>query len=274
MLVRVGRLAEAESAYARMSASPTLAARAAGFRSLGYLAVWRGRIDEATSKFTLAADATVQMETPLSEVRNRLLLAWTHRLAGRRAAASAEVDRVMQLHEATSLEPGFLSFIVTGLVRLDRLNDAERVLRLLRARVDSASDVDRAAEALATGIVELARNRPDSALHFASRAAVFPQEVLVLSLRGDAYRALGQRDSAKAVLRRILAADSFGAEAQEEWHRAHILLGDLLLAEGDTAGARQAYQALVQRWREAPPALPDLVAARARLVALGGTSDR
>ncbi len=134
--------------------------------------------------------------------------------------------------------------------------------------------MDRAAEALTTGIVELAHSRPDSALHFASRAVGYPQEALLLSLRGDAYRALGQRDSAKAMLRRILAADSYGAEGQEEWHRAHILLGDLLLAEGDTAGARQAYQALVQRWREAPSALPDLVAARARLVALGGTSDR
>jgi tetratricopeptide (TPR) repeat protein len=257
-----------------MAAGPTLAARAAGFRSLGYLATWRGRIDEAAVQFEHAADASVQMGAPLTEVRNRLLLAWTHRLAGRQTAANNEMNRVMQLVSAPAMEPGFLSFIVTGLVRLDRLADAESVLSVLRSRVDSASDVDRAADALASGTVALANARPDSALWFGRRAAGFPQDLLVFSLLGDAHRALGQRDSAETALRRVIDADAFGAESQEVWLRAHVLLGDLLLSKGDTARARQTYQALLQRWREAPQTLPELVTARARLVALAGTSDR
>ena len=273
-LVGLDRLAEAESAYTRMAARPTLGARAAGFRSLGYLALWRGRIDEAAVQFERAVDVSVQMGTPLTEARNRLLLAWTHRLAGRQNAAHTEVNRVMQLIEAPAMEPVFLSFIVTALVRLDRRADAEAVLSMLRSRVDSASDADRAAEAFARGTVALADDRPDSALWYARRATGFPQDLLVFSLLGDAYLALGQRDSAEAALRRVIDTEAFGAESQEAWLRAHVLLGDLLLSKGDTTGARQAYQALLQRWREAPPTLPELVAARARLVALAGTSDR
>ncbi len=274
VLVRLNRLAEAESAYTRMATRPTLAARAAGFRSLGYLASWRGRIDEAAVQFERAADVSVQMQAPLTEVRNRLLLAWTHRLAGRQTAAHNEMNRIMKLVRAPVMEPGFLSFIVTGLVRLDRLADAESVHSVLRSRVDSASDIDRAAEALASGTMALANGRPDSALWFARRAADFPQAILVLSLLGDAHLALGQRDSAETALRQVIDTDAFGAESQEIWLRAHVLLGDLLLSKGDTSGARQAYQALLQRWREAPPTLPELVAARSRLVALAGTSDR
>ena len=120
----------------------------------------------------------------------------------------------------------------------------------------------------------LANNKPDSALWYARRAAGFPQDLLVFSLLGDAHLALGQGDSAEAALRRVIDADAFGAESQEVWLRAHVLLGDLLISKGDTTRARQAYQALLQRWREAPPTLPDLVTARARLVALAGTSDR
>ena len=274
VLVRLDRLAEAESAYTRMAAGPTLAARGAGFRSLGYLASWRGHIDEAAVQFERAADVSVQMRAPLTEVRNRLLLAWTHRLAGRHAEASSEMNRVMSLARGPSVEPGFLSFIVTGLVRLNRLSDAESVLSVLRSRVDSASDIDRASEALASGTLALAKSRPDSALWYARRAAGFPQELLVFSLLGEAHQALGQRDSAEAALRRVLDADAFGAESQEVWVSAHLLLGDLLLSKGDTARARHTFQALLQRWREAPPALPELVTARARLVALAGTSDR
>lgn len=273
-LVGLDRLAEAESAYTRMAARPTLGARAAGFRSLGYLASWRGRIDEAAVQFERAADASVQMGTPLTEARNRLLLAWTHRLAGRQTAANNEMNRVMQLVEAPANEPVFLSFIVTALVRLDRLADAESVLSLLRSRVHSASDADRAAEAFASGTVALANNRPDSALWFARRAAGFPQDLLVFSLLGEAHLALGQRDSAETALRRLIDTEAFGAETQEVWLRAHVMLGDVLLSKGDTTGARQSYQALLQRWREAPSTLPDLVTARARLVALAGTSDR
>src|SRR6185436_9799803 len=41
--VALGRLAEAESAFARVARNPRVGDRAFGLRSLGYLALWRGR---------------------------------------------------------------------------------------------------------------------------------------------------------------------------------------------------------------------------------------
>ncbi len=267
-LVRLGRFAEAESTFARMAGATTIGWRAAGLRSLGYLAVWRGRVEDGMMLFRQAAEATKQQRAPLSEARNRLLVAWSQRLLGRTASANAELDTVMTLIGAPAMEPRFLTITAIGLVRLGRLADADSVIRLLRSRVDTHNVYDEAAEALAVGHVQLARGRGDSALANARRAARYPQPVMRLSLEAAALRQLGRADSARLVLRELLDHHEFGAEGQEDWLHAHIVLGDLLLAAGDTAGARASYRGLVDRWREATQPLPDLTMARARLAAL------
>jgi hypothetical protein len=47
-----------------------------------------------------------------------------------------------------------------------------------------------------------------------------------------------------------------------------------MLANGDTVGPIKAYQRLVDQRRLAPPAPPDLVAARSLLAALDGAARR
>ncbi len=268
VLVRLGRLAEAESAYRRMAASPTVAGRAMGLRSLGYLAVWRGRMDEAADDFQRAIDATSQLGWTPSGVRNRLLLAWSYRLAGRTAEADRQLDTVMALVERERMEPGFLGFVIGGLVKRNRVADAERVLRMLQSRVQPGNEIDGSFAAYAAARVKLARGDASGALAESRGAARLGQQALVYGLRADAFALLGRRDSAVAALRQLTSFDYYGSEGQEEGMRAHIALGDALRAGGDTAGARAAYGVLLEQWREAPATLPDMIAVRERLAAL------
>ena len=273
-LVRLGRLAEAESAYARMARGPTLAARAAGYRSLGYLAVWRGRIDEGAAHFERASQIAAEDRKPLTEARNRMLLAWTHRLADRRAAATRELDLVMQYTDLPYFEPTFLSFVVAALVRQERIVDAETVLRTLRERTEPVNAEDASALSLSAALVALARGRPAEALDLVRASGAYLQPVRMQVLAAEIHAAAGSADSARTLLAAVLREEAFGAEAQEDWLRASLLLGDLRLAAGDTAGAREAWQRLYRHWDEAPPTVAAVADVRARLVSIAGAGDR
>ncbi|MDQ6886132.1 MAG: tetratricopeptide repeat protein [Gemmatimonadota bacterium] len=267
-LVRLGRLEEARAAYTRMSTSANVADRALGLRSLGYLALWRGHVDEAIELYRQATGAAAQTSAPLSEARNRLLLAMSYRFAGREREAGVEVGRVLEMLKTPQFEPAFLAMVANGCIRLGRVADAETVLRALRARVNRENAVDRAAESFVSGAISLARRKPDSALALARRARSLPIKAYVLRLEAEALYALGRSDSARAVLSRLLAEPTFGSEGQEDWLRVPLVLGDLLLAGGDSIAAATSYQRFLTQWREAPPSLPDVVAARAGLRAL------
>lgn len=71
-----------------------------------------------------------------------------------------------------------------------------------------------------------------------------------------------------ATLSAVLAERGFGVEGQDDWLRAPLLLRDVLLQAGDTAGAVARYRELLAHWRQAPPDTPDLVSARGRLALL------
>jgi tetratricopeptide (TPR) repeat protein len=273
-LVRLGRLAEAESAYARMARGPTLAARSAGYRSLGYLAVWRGRIDEGAAHFERASQISAEDGKPLTEARNRMLLAWTHRLAGRGAAADAALDRVLRYVDLPSFEPTFLSFVVAALVRQGRVAEAETVLRTLRGRADSSNAADASAASLSAAFIALARARPADALELVRAAGAYLQPLRAQVMAAEIHAAAGSSDTARALLAEALRGDAFGAEAQEDWLRASVLLGDLRLGVGDTAGAREAWMRSYRHWADVPAMVPAVADLRARLVSIGGAGDR
>lgn len=272
--VRLGRYAEAESAYRRMARQPNVADRMLGLRSLGYLALWRGQPDEAIDFFRQSVTASLQTKQPLSEARNRMLLATSYRSIGRDREAADEVTKTLALMDGPFFEPQYLALVATSCVKLGRVADAEAVLRVLRSKMNRGNPGDVAAERYVVGLIALAKHHPDSALVY-SRASVAAQvSIQVATLQAEAFRQLGQADSARAAVLRVLALPAFGREGQEDWLHAPLVLGDILLAQRDTAGAIKAYQRILEQWRGAPPKLADVVAARARLAALPVGGDR
>jgi tetratricopeptide (TPR) repeat protein len=271
-LLFAGRPADAEKAFRKMADSPRIEDRALGWRSLGYLAFWQGRLYEAIGDFQQAVAATQQMGAPLSEGRNRLLVASAYRAANRMADAEAEVTRTMVLSKAPQFEPTMLALLLYSCEQSDRAKDVESIAGMIKARADTLNPRDRTSLAMATGTVFLVRHQVDSALKYLRLARGFSIPVPRLMLLAAAFDAKKWRDSVRVALEQVAADKGFGSEGQDDFLRVPLMLGDLLLQAGDTAGARRRFQEFATRWKDAPSDTPDLVTARARLAALGGSS--
>lgn len=267
--VLAGRLKEAERAYQGMLGSARLEDRALGMRSMGFLALWQGQLGRAIDFFSQAAEATVQQKNVLGEGRNRMLLATALRAAERIPEANTEVARTLTLTSSKSFVPQGLVFVALGCIRLGRVADADSMLRLIRLRANTENVRDRDAESLVAAAIHLARHRPDSALRLLNSSTTSSPVGYAKALRAEAFMALGARDSARVTLERFISEPIFGFEGQDEWQNAPFTLGTQLQAQGDAAGATAAYRTYLERWRDAPAALPRLAAARARLSALG-----
>jgi Tfp pilus assembly protein PilF len=267
-LVKLGRLAEAESAFSRMSREPRVDSRALGFRSLGYLALWRGRTDDAIEFYRRAAAASKQQGSPLSESRNRMLLATAYHTAGRNRESNEEISRAMAMVAAPSLPPQVLAMLATNAFKLGRATDVRSLLATIRARKQAGNRVDAASEAYVAGLSALMAGHMESALHHARAAVALPTTIQRLMLEAEALRGLGHVDSALMAVRAVEEQRGFGFEGQDDWLRAPLVLGDLMLARHDTVGAVKEYQRLLARWRSAPTHYMDAVTGRARLAAL------
>lgn len=272
--VYLGRLAEAESAFSRMSRAPGLYDRTLGFRALGSLAMWEGHGDQAAAFFQKATDASVQDHSYLGEIRNRLFLSSAHRSVGRLREANDELTKVLVIARDPRIEPRVLAMIATSCIKLGRTADADSVLRILRSRVGTRDPSDSAAAAYVAGLVHLARGRVDSARFYLPKARRLPDEVSVSVLAAEVYRAAGNLDSARMAASSVLTKRAFGLEAQDDFLRAPLVLGDLAMTAHDTAGALKHYQQVVDRRRGAQPEVTDVAAARARLAALRSTGGR
>ncbi len=271
-LLLAGRPQDAERAFRKMAGQNQVSDRALGWRSLGYLAFWQGRLYEAIGDFQQAVAATQQTNSALSEGRNRLLVASVYRATNRMADAEAEVTRVIALAKAPTYEPTMLVLVLYACEQLERVKDVETVASMIKARTDTLNPKDRASLEIANGMLALLKHQPDSALSYFRRAKRYPLPIPRLMLLAAAFDAKGSRDSVRAVLEEVLSLKGFGVEGQEDYLRAPLLLGDILLQSGDTSGARRRFQEFAERWKDAPSETPDLVIARTKLAAIGGAA--
>jgi tetratricopeptide (TPR) repeat protein len=267
-LVALNRMAEAESVYRRMAAGSRIADRALGLRSLGLLALWQGRIYEAIGNFQQALEATLQMNSLISTGRNRLWLAAVYRTTNRTVDANTEVSRTIAMANSPNFPPVMLAVLAYACYQLDRYHDVETVAQLIRSRATDDVPSDRASVAIGDALRHLARHRPDSALGRLRQAGDFNFPIIQMMLTAEAFQSAGERDSAKTTLIAMLDSEGFGAEGQDDFIRAPLVLGDVLLELGDSVGAAKRYRQFIDRWRAAPPDLPDLVTVRSRLAAL------
>jgi len=266
-LVAMNRMSEAESVYRRMAAGSRIGDRALGLRSLGLLALWQGRIYEAIGDFQQAVEATQQMNSVLSEVRNRIWLASAYRVSNRLADANTEVSRTIGLAASPFIPPVMLAVLAYACYQQDRRHDVDALVKSIYTRT-SATPSDSASVAVGEAVRHLAMHHPDSALNRLRQAGEFNFPIIPMMLTAEALLAAGQRDSAKTVLLTVLDRSGFGAEGQDDFIRAPLLLGDVLLQLGDSAGAAKRYREFIERWRAAPPDIPDLATARTRLASL------
>ncbi|HEX6314293.1 MAG TPA: AAA family ATPase [Gemmatimonadaceae bacterium] len=267
VFVRLDRLASADSAFSLMLALGNPLLRARGMRSLGFLRMYEGKYGDAINHFRAAAEIQRQNQSSVAELRNRTLLAEALVTAGRLEEAAAELERVDHLLEMSRAAAAFWFYASHAWRRTGLMSRAVRLL----TRVPSAPQADisdLSSVTLARGLLALTENQPRAALDAVATDTYEAYAAYRHSIRVDAFEALGMPDSALAAARDLASGFHFGFDSQDAWLRAGIRIGRLSEMVGDSAGARAALRAYLDRWSDGDPGLPELVEARLRMEAL------
>ena len=285
LLVRMGRVEEAEAAFRKMIAEPENWKKARGYRSLGLLQMYRGRYSEALETLEQAVSVNRALKSVLSEFRNRLFLAIALRRKGREAAYEKELAAMEAIRAAMKIEPTFLTKLGTFYARSDRVKEAERVLDAVRAvtgdllaasGVGRSSQSDQAAYHRLKGEIELVWGKYEEAVASFTMAGNLDDLKLEDTL-ALAYQKSGDIDKAIEKYKEFLQKNVLGYEAQELWILGHYELGRLYESRGDEArgdkeAAVKCYQRFLDLWKDADPDIAAVADAKRRLDALSSSS--
>jgi tetratricopeptide (TPR) repeat protein/predicted Ser/Thr protein kinase len=248
-------------------------ARAGALRALWHLALVRGRLDEA-DRHSRELEAILEEAAALDALARAVIQrADTRRaLLGDHDRARAELNHLLDRPDIDVLTVG--ATIAPRLAAaLAAAGDTARAARLVDAwealPAEARGDPDTFSPELARARIDLARGRPDDAVHRLRRAA--DGNIHALNYLPDLALALeraGRPDSAIVVLETYL-----DYRHTRRLHRvpgslgpALSRLGELYEAAGRTDDALHAYGALLDLWRDADPPLRPAVERAARRV--------
>lgn len=268
-LLFAGKPEEARAVYDSMLTG-TVDQRARGHRSLGLLAMIRGRYGEAVERFR---DAVLLSQGPnheLTEARNRLFLASAQQEKGWRDSATAQIRSAHALFRRAYFEPMFLWFLGKALARDGQVALASEVLDTLRKRARPDNPQDRANMLALGGEVALAQGRADSAVHLLRVAYTMDSASLVKESLANAVARAGDPTAAARLYESLLrdAESWYGAEAEQYALAAPLAAGALYERANDLPHARAAYEQVLTRWALGDTDLVTVRASRAALAAL------
>jgi len=278
MLVRMGKIAEAEQTFNTMVAQPENWKRSKGYRSLALLQMYQGRYAAAQENFREAIGLNRSMNAPLSEFRDHLFLAMAFRKKGMNELFGREVAAVERIRAGTKIEPFFMARLGTIYARSRRLSEADRILGDMRSvlgdllaasGISRSNQSDQASFHRLKGEIELARGRYEEALSSFGMVANL-RETQVEDSLALAYLESGITDKAIEKYKEFIAKDVLGYEAQEVWVLAHYRLGNLCEEKGERAEAVKYYERFLEIWKDADPDINEVADARKRLAGLKG----
>jgi len=277
LLVRMGKIDDAERTFLKMTGVSDKWRKPRGFRSLGLLEMYRGRYEAAEENFQEAVRINVGLKAGLSEFRDRIFLAIVLLKRGRIAAFEKEVAAAEKANAETKVEPFFLARLGTLYARAGKVREAERIMDSLKARLGDllaasgiarSNQTDQASFERLKGEVELAKGRIEEAMaSFASVASL--RELQLEDALALAYFKSGDIDKAIGAYQAFIEQDVLGGEAQESWVLAHYRLGMLFEKKGDRAEAAKCFGRFLEIWKDADPGMPEVADARHRLAGLG-----
>lgn len=267
-LARAGRVAAAESLYKRAATDGSTLDRALGLRSVGWLAMSRGRYREAAAALEQAVALAANERWGLTAARNRWILASVYLELGDVARARAELVRAEQVLGEVETEPIYLLYLAALHLRVGNVPRALALQHRLERTAHEQSPTDRASRALLQAMMALRNGRPDTAIALARGGDPVPLPGLRDAMLADGYEQAGAPDSAIAAAKRLEARWQFGFEVQPTWRRVALHIARLSLATGDTAQARAALERQLAVWKDADTEFPDLVESRRLLARL------
>lgn len=265
-LLFAGKPDEARAVYDSMLAG-SIDQRARGHRSLGLLAMIRGRYGEAIERFRDAVLLSQGPNRELTEARNRLFLASAQQEKGWRDSATAQMRSAHALFRRAYFEPMFLWFLGKALARDGQLALASEVLDTLRRRARPDNPQDRANVLALGGEVALAQGRADSAARLLQLAYTIDSSSLVKESLASALARAGDPTLAARLYESLLANGEgwYGAEAEQYALAAPLAAGALYERANDLSRARAAYEQVLTRWAQGDTDLVTMRASRAAL---------
>jgi tetratricopeptide (TPR) repeat protein/tRNA A-37 threonylcarbamoyl transferase component Bud32 len=276
LLVRMGKVQEAEESFRKMTALADKSKKTKGLRSLGLLRMYQGRYAEAEESLKESAGLNKALNAYLSEYRDHLYLAIAYGRKGQDAAFEKELAALEQIRSVHKIEPGFLAELGKLYARSGKLAEAARVLDNVRAAVGellAASGVGRSAQSdhaafqQLKGEIEIARKQYQEAFASLELAANIKASQLEDSL-ALAFRKSGNIDKAIEEYLKFIDEDVLGREAMDYWCLAPYELGVLNEKKGDAAEAAKWFGRFLELWKDADPDIAEVVDAKRRLAAL------
>lgn len=278
LLVRMGKIREAEQTFKKMTGQADKWKKPKGFRSLALLQMYQGKYAAAQENLKEAVSLNKALQSGLSEFRDHLFLAMAFWKKGQNEAFEKEIAAMDKIRSAIKLEPFFLARFGMLYARSNGPREAERILESLRSVLGdllAASGVARSAQSdqaafhRLKGEIELARRQYEEALSSFGMVANL-RETQVEDCLGLAYLMSGNIDKAIEKYGEFLQKDVLGGEAQESWILAHYQLGILHEKKGERVEAAKYYERFLEIWKDADPDIFEVGDAKRRLAKLKG----
>ncbi len=215
LIAKMGLSDSAARQFRRMVEQTTMFDRALGYRGLAFLALQRGQTAEAVRNFEATLEIFGQQRAQLSLVRGYLFIGVTHSMAGDADAADVAFREMLRIMRSNPIVPQMLALAGWGLVRADRVADAEAVLVRLRQQSNGSAD-DRGAEAMLQGAIALSRGQFALSDSLLRAGPAFVQPGLADLLRAEALEQIGKPDSAASLRASVSRGTNFGNETHLE----------------------------------------------------------
>jgi len=279
LLVKMGRIEEAERTFEKTLQQENLSQKEKGRRSLALLNIYFGKFMKAQEHLEEAIRLAIATKSPLPELRDRLYLARVVLMKGRKNAFEKEMTAVRLIQKRTKIEPAFIYLVGRAYARAGRLNEAVQQLEDLKSRLGDVLAVssvarsnrsDQASFYMLKGEVEVVQKRYGEAVDSFEMGASLGELSAEDSL-GYAFCASGNLDKAAEKYQEFLQNSRIaGNETLERWILAHYELAKIYERKGQPGEAIKYYERLLEIWKDADPDLPVVIDTKKRLAALKG----
>ncbi len=281
LLVRMGRIEEAERTFEKMLQQDNLNKKEKGHRSLALLNIYFGKHMAAQEHLEEAVRLAIASKNKLAELRDRLYLARVSLRKGGNDAFEKEMKEVRQIQRESKISPDFIYLVGRAYARSGRLKEAIQQLEDLKSglgdllalsALSRSNRGDQANFYMLKGEVEVAQKRYDEAVDSFQTAASLG-EIWVEESLGYAFWKSGNLDKAANKYQEHLQNYRIsGNETLERWILAHYELARIFEQKGQPEEAVKYYERFLEIWKDGDPDLPVLIDAKKRLVKLKGAS--
>ncbi|MBP1610739.1 MAG: serine/threonine protein kinase with repeat, partial [Acidobacteria bacterium] len=269
-LVRLGDLQKAAETFQKMIGADEVPKRARGFRSMGLLAMYQGKLSDAIADFKRAVMINKTENVSDSEFRDHLFLASAYQLKGRKTEFIEELATADRLLSKEHFEPGFISELATMYARIGRTREASRLLDEMSSQAKNLTALsalnrtdlgDKANISEVQGEIALAKGRVGEAIECFELSrnleSRYPKEPLA-----RAFRKLGKLQDAAHMYKEIIAQYSLSGVLLQHWILAHYELAKIYSEMGDLQNAKEYYGKFLGIWKDADPDIPILKQAK------------